>query len=37
MFSLGAFSIRNFNLHNLKSNGNAPAVCVQWIFSKMAL
>ncbi len=24
-FSLGAFSIRNFNLRNLKGNGNAPS------------
>ncbi len=24
-FPLGVFSIRNFNLHNLKGNGNAPS------------
>ncbi len=26
-FPLGVFSIRNFNLRNLKGNGNAPNVC----------
>ncbi len=26
MFSLGVFSVRNFNLHSLKGNGNAAIV-----------